>query len=196
MMRRRGFLAGTAMAAMTGLAGCSPAATQYRLEPLPGPVLGGAGLAVGVRSVNVPGYLDQNEIVKSGAAYQLSNYPNDVWADSLADMLQDVMVQDLAQRLPVATVIASGGAIGAPVGVVVEMNVLRFDPGADGDIRLDTQISVRRGEDTRHWRTVNFTRDAVPECDGPVGIVAAMSRLWGEAADQVAALLVMMDGAS
>jgi len=184
MMRRRIFLAGA-----VALAGCSPAAVDYRLQAAPGPVLGGAGLAVGVRRVSLPGYLDQSEIAKAGANYQLAQYANDVWAEPLADMLQAVMVQELAQRLPAATVIASGGAIGAPVGVVVEMNVLRFDPDPDGQMVLDVQISVRRSEDARHWRTLDFVRRALPAGDGALGDVAAMSALWGQAADQVAVLL-------
>ncbi len=181
---------------VAGLAGCSPAAAQYRLLAEPGPVLGGAGLAVGVRSISLPGYLDQNNIVSSGAGYQVARFPNDVWAESLADMLQSVMVQELAQRLPAATVIATGGAIGAPVGVVVEMNVLRFDPDQEGRIALDVQISVRRGSDARQWRTLDFARQAAASGAGAVGIVAAMSGLWGQAADQVAALLTLGGTAS
>jgi uncharacterized lipoprotein YmbA len=194
MMRRRGMLLGAVSVA--GLAGCSPAAAQYRLLAEPGPVLGGAGLAVGVRSMSLPGYLDQNSIVSSGAGYQVARFPNDVWAESLADMLQSVMVQELAQRLPAATVIATGGAIGAPVGVVVEMNVLRFDPDQEGRIALDVQISVRRGSDARQWRTLDFARQAAASGAGAVGIVAAMSGLWGQAADQVAALLTLGGTAS
>jgi uncharacterized lipoprotein YmbA len=128
-------------------------------------------------------------------AYQYATYPNDVWAEPLADMLQADMVQELAQRLPGATVIASGGAIGAPSGVAVEMNVLRFDPDPDGEIDLSVQISIRRGSGDAAYRTLAFERRLAPAEPGAVGEVAAMSALWGQAADQVAALLAM-DGAA
>jgi uncharacterized lipoprotein YmbA len=185
--------------ALLGLAlltGCSPPAQDYRLQAEPGPVVNAPGLSVGVRSVGIPGYLDQNNIGMTSKAYQYATYPNDVWAEGLADMLQAEMVQELAQRLPGATVIASGGAIGAPIGVVVEMNVLRFDPDPDGQIDLTVQISVRRGSDQRLYRTVAFERRLAPAEGGAVGVVAAMSALWGQAADQVAALLAMESAGS
>jgi len=184
-MRRRGVLAGLAA---VGLAGCSPAATDYRLAVVAGPAVGLAGVTVVVRGVNVPGYLDQDGIGKAGGAYEFASYANDVWAEPLADMLQGVMVQSLAERLPGATVLADGGAIGAPAGLVVEMNVLRFDPDAAGVVVLDVQIAVRRGTDDKVWRTVNFSR-RMPAGAGAVGIVAAMSVLWGQAADETAVLL-------
>jgi uncharacterized lipoprotein YmbA len=106
-----------------------------------------------------------------------------------------VMVQELSQRLPAATVIASGGAIGAPTHAVVEMNVLRFDPDPDGRIDLTVQISVRRGSDKRLWQTQNFTRYATPSGPDAAASVAAMSALWAQAADQVAAMLVQEDAA-
>jgi uncharacterized lipoprotein YmbA len=184
-MRRRGLLAGLAVA---GVAGCSPAATDYRLAVVAGPAVGQAGMTVVVRGVSVPGYLDQDGIGRPGGDYQFASYPNDVWAEPLADMLQGVMVQELGQRLPSATVLADGGAIGAPADVVVEMNVLRFDPDAAGKLTLDVQIAVRRGTDNKVWRTVDFSRQ-MPAGAGAVGIVAAMSALWGQAADETAGLL-------
>jgi uncharacterized lipoprotein YmbA len=145
-------------------------------------------VTVVVRSVSVPGYLDQDGIGKAGGVYEFSSYPNDVWAEPLADMLQGVMVQELSQRLPGATVLPDGGAIGAPADAVVEVNVLRFDPDAAGDVILDAQIAVRRGTGNKVWRTVDFMRQARGG-DSAVAIVAAMSALWSQAADATALLL-------
>jgi uncharacterized lipoprotein YmbA len=156
---------------------------------------GPSNAAVAVRGVNIPSYLDQNGIGRLSGAYQYATFPNDVWAEPLAEMLQAVMVQELSQRLPAATVIASGGAIGAPTQAVVEMNVLRFDPDPDGRIDLTVQISVRRGSDKRLWQTQNFTRYATPSGPDAAASVAAMSALWAQAADQVAAMLVQEDAA-
>ncbi len=179
-----------------GLAGCSAPAMDYRLQAEPGPVAGDAAVSVSVRGVNVPGFMDADGIPKPSGAYQYASWPNDVWAEPLADMLQTVMVQELGQRLPAATVVASGEAIGAPAQAAVEMNVLRFDPDADGRIDLDVQISVRRGSDNRLWKTVEFKRLAAPASAGPLAEVAAMSGLWAQAADEVAALVALQDAAS
>jgi uncharacterized lipoprotein YmbA len=169
---------------------------DYRLQAEPGPVAGQAAVTVSVRGVNIPGFLDQNGIAMQSGAYQYASWPNDVWAEPLGDMLQAVMVQELGQRLPAATVVASGGAIGAPAQAVVEMNVLRFDPDPDGRIDLDVQISVRRDSDNRLWRTVDFNRFAAPAGDGALGEVAAMSGLWAQAADAAAGLLALEDAGS
>jgi len=180
--------------AAAGLAGCSPTTMNYRLQAEPGPVLSDASPSVSVRSVSVPGYLAGTAIGRLSSAYQFASYPNDVWAEPLADMLQATMVEDLAQRLPAATVLPDGGAIGAPTGTVVEMNVLRFDPDPDGQIDLSVQISVRRGNNTRNWQTTSFTRQAPPQSNDAVGTAATMSALWSQAADQVASMLANADG--
>jgi uncharacterized lipoprotein YmbA len=186
----RGFL-GVGAAALTG---CAATPTNYyRLAAVPGPIRDGATPSIGVRSVSIPGYLDQTNIVKPGGAYSFDTYANELWAGPLADMLQAVMVQDLAQRLPQATVIGSGGAIGAPAGLLVEINVLRFDPDAGGQIALLAQIAVKSGADQNRWTTRSYAASA-PGGVFAVDNVAAMSRLWGSAADQVAAMIVQNAG--
>ena len=96
-------------------------------------------MRVGVLSISIPDDLNQNGIAYGGSGNQFDVYSNDLWAGRLADMLQDVMVQDLAQRLPQATVIGSGGSIGLPFDVIVEINVLRFDPDGTGNVVLSAQ---------------------------------------------------------
>ena len=101
--RRACLCAGTVL--LTAPAGCSssPPTRYYRLAVLPGTSHHTPPFTVSVRSVSIPGYLDQTGIAKSGGDYQFSVYGNDLWADQLANMLQSAMVQDLAQRLPEAT---------------------------------------------------------------------------------------------
>jgi uncharacterized lipoprotein YmbA len=184
MMHRRWFLLGG-----LALAGCSAPAVNYRLAAQRGPIAGQTTAAIAVRGVNIPGYLDQNGIGRLSGAYQYATYPNDVWAEPLAEMLQAVMVQDLSQRLPAATVIASGGAIGAPTQAVVEINILRFDPDPEGRVNLTMQISVRHGSDNRLWQTVNYSRVAPLAGQDAQDVVGAMSALWAQAADQIAVML-------
>jgi uncharacterized lipoprotein YmbA len=173
---------------LLAVAGCaSPQARYYRLAAVPGAARGGTGARVGVRSVGLPGYLNQSGLPMPGGAYELDSFPNDLWAGSLAPMLQAAMVQDLTQRLPADTVLADGGAIGAAPDVVVEIQVLRFEPDAAGTVTLTAQLAARPA--TSHdWRIQNFTATA-PGGTTPLGIVAAMSTLWGQAADAVAGLV-------
>jgi uncharacterized lipoprotein YmbA len=95
------------------------------------------------------------------------------------------MVQDLAQVLPDATVTASGGAVAAAPGVLVEINILRFDPDPDGQILLLAQVAVKTGPERTVCATRALQSSATPDA-GVTGIVAAMSGLWAGAAGQVA----------
>ena len=101
-------------------------------------------------------------------------------------MLQSVMVQNLAQRLPDATVLASGGAIGAPAGLLVEINLLRFDPDPSGNIQLTAQFAIRAALGQPNWQIQTFSANATPTGPTTADAVAAMSKLWAAAADQLA----------
>jgi len=170
-----------------GLAGCAtaPPTLYYRMAALPGPVHESAPVSIAVRGIGLPAYLDQTGIAKPAGAYQFAAYANALWAEPLGDMLQSVMVQDLGQVLPEATVTASGGAVSASAGVLVEINIVRFDPDPDGRILLLAQVAVKAGPERTVCATRTLQSSAAPDA-GVTGIVAAMSGLWAGAAGQVA----------
>ncbi len=187
-MHRRALLR-TAAAAVITLAGCASAPTSYyRLAVVPGPVNAGVALRIAVRSINIPGYLDQNGIAKAGASYEFSTFPNDIWAEPLDSMLQDIAVQELSQRLPSSTVLASGGSIASASDLLIELNILRFDPDSSGQLTLNVQIALKSGHDYHILTVQTFTATATPGGPDVTSTVAAMSTLWGKFADQVAVL--------
>jgi uncharacterized lipoprotein YmbA len=188
-IRRRIFLRGGSAATVVALAGCASAPTNYfRLAVIPGAVNNGPGPRIGVRSINIPGYLNQNGIAKAGGQYELSSFANDVWAEPLNSMLQDVAVQELAQRLPQAVVIGSGGSISSAADLLIEANVLRFDPDSSGLITLTVQIALKSGQDYRLLTVQTFTSSATPAGADVTNTVATMSALWAKLADQLAVL--------
>jgi uncharacterized lipoprotein YmbA len=193
-LSRRRCISNGAIAIAAALSGCrSPPAHYYRLLSSPGPVLESRPIRVGVRSINIPDDLDQNGIAHGGSGNQFEVYGNDLWAGRLAYMLQDVMVQNLAQRLPQATVIGSGGSIDLPFDVIVEINVLRFDPDGTDDVVLSAQVSVK----SEHGHGFQITRSSAEkvrvEQNVAPDFVAAMNRLWAATADQIAAMIVEAD---
>ena len=141
-----------------------------------------------VRSIGIPGYLDQNGIVKTSSAYEFDTYANQLWAEPLAVMLQAVMVQNLAQMLPAATVLVSGGAIDAAPQILVEINVQKFDPDGAGSLVLLAQVAIKDGATHAllHAQTLRLT--AQPGL-GVTAMVAAMSQVWGQAAEQIAGMV-------
>jgi uncharacterized lipoprotein YmbA len=182
---RRFMLLGAATLALAGCAS-SPPTQYYKLAALPGPARNGITPRISVRSIEIPGYLDQTGIARPTGNYQFSSSANALWAQPLATMLQTVMVQNLAQRLPDATIIASGGAIGAPTDILVEINLLRFDPDPSGDIQLTAQFAIRAATGQPNWQIQTFSANAAPSGPNTADTVAAMSKLWAAAADQLA----------
>lgn len=182
---RRRLLKLTPGIALAGMAGCASAPTQYyRLSALPGPVLNTAPQSIRIRNISVPGYLDQNNIARAGADYQFDSYPNAVWADELNNMLQSTLVENLTQRLPQATVTGSG-SIGAPVGLLVEINVLRFDPDPSGSITLIAQAALKN-PDGSFRLTKTIQSSAAPATPDAAGTAAAMCALWAGFANMIA----------
>jgi uncharacterized lipoprotein YmbA len=149
-----------------------------------------------VRSISIPGYLDRQGIVKRAGDFSLDIHTNDIWAEPLADMLQATLVQDLGQRMPGTTVIGSGGSIGASANLIVETNVMRFDPNPDGTLTLQAQVAVRDGNSLQIVVTRTITENGPAHEPVVANIVASMSTLWGAAADDVAALLVRTSAGS
>jgi uncharacterized protein len=171
--------------ALAGLAGCASQPTQYyRLSVLPGPILNTPPQSIRIRNISIPGYLDQNNIAKPGWAYQFDSYQNALWADGLANMLQSTLLEDLTQRLPQVTV-TGNGAIGAPAGLLVEINVLRFDPDPSGSIILIAQIALKNADGSFRLTKTNQS-SAMPATSDAAGIAAAMSALWADLANEIA----------
>ncbi|WP_297489727.1 membrane integrity-associated transporter subunit PqiC [Acidocella sp.] len=184
-MRRR-FL----LASPLALAACSsPVVHEYRLAAVPGSVRGGSGLRIVVRDIGLAGELAQPGLPRPGGPYTADSFANDVWASPLPDLLQEAMVQNLAQRLPGDIVLAGNSAIGVTPDIYVEINVLAFTPDATGNITLQAQLSTRHGQAAaKDWQLRNFTASA-PGGMLPAAIAAAMSTLWGQAADIVACMI-------
>jgi uncharacterized lipoprotein YmbA len=182
-MRRRAVILGT-----MALAGCASAPVHnYQLAPVAGAIRGGTGLRIVVRNVTIPAALSQAGVPKPGGTYDANSFANDVWAAPLAGLLQTAMVQNLAQRLPGDSVLAGGGSIGVAPDFYVEINVLAFSPDPTGNIALQAQLATRHAQ-TLDWQLRNFAANAAGGAM-PEGIAAAMSTLWGQAADAVAEMV-------
>ena len=196
IIQRRQFLRllGVAPVGVMGLgalAGCSsPNPNYYRLGASSGPTVSGGPPTVEVRSISIPGYLDRQGIVKRAGDFSLDIHSNDIWAEPLADMLQATLVQDLAQRMPGTTVIGSGGSIGASPNLIIETNVLRFDPNPDGTLTLQVQVALRNGQSLQIVVTRTIQESGPANEPVVANIVSSMSMLWGEAASDMANLLV------
>ncbi len=187
---RRYLLCTGAVLAPTLLSGCASSPTHYyRLAALSGPVNNSTTITIRIRNVNLPNYLRQEDIAKPGGAYQYISFTNDAWAAPLGDMLQNITVQELGQRLPACVVLSSSGAIAVPADVLIEINVIRFDPDGSNEITLTIQIAIKSGQDLTLWLLRTFINTSSLAGQDAASIVATMSTLWARAMDQLAPLI-------
>jgi hypothetical protein len=184
-------LAALALALALALVGCarSPTPDFYTLALVAGAEQSLALRSIELRRIGLAGYLDRPDIVRSAAGYRLELAANDRWGEPLGGMLARVLAEDLLQRLPGVAVFDETGAISARPDRVVEIDIQRFDAGADGAIVLLAEVAVRAGEasGTGGARTVRLT--ARPSGPGTAAQVAAMSAVLGQLADAVVAML-------
>lgn len=170
------------------LVGCTPVAIHsWRIAAIPGPVQGGDGTRISVRSIGLPSALNQPGVPEPGPANTANSFVNDLWAAPLAAMLQTSMVENLAQRLPADMILADGGAIGATPDKFVEIQVLGFSPDATGTVTLQAQLAIRPFN-SQDWTLKSF-QASMPGGLTAETITACMSQLWGQAANQIAMML-------
>jgi uncharacterized lipoprotein YmbA len=191
-MRRRSLLAvpGALLLAPLLLAGCaSPDPAIYTLRAVPGTAQGGGPVAIKLARPGLAGYLDRPEIVRDSASSQLTLRSGERWGEPLGDMIGRVLALDLSQRLPGSSVFTEAGTISVDPSATVEMDVQRFDLDASGVVVLLAQVAVEQGRQHDPSATRSLRLTAQPAGPSTPELVAAMSQVLGDLADQLAALL-------
>ena len=169
------------------LAACSsPDPTYYTLQPVPGTAMPAAPASIEVRRPGLAGYLDRSDVVLKNAGYTLAVNSQLRWGEPLGDMIGRVLTQDLSQRLPGTSVFAQSGAISAEPQLRVEVDILNFDADASGAVVLTAEVAVERGTTHQPLATRHVSLTAQPGGPGAANLVASMSGLLGQLADQVA----------
>jgi uncharacterized protein len=181
-----------AAALLVGLAACtSPDPVLYTIATAPGPVQPSGPKVVLVQQIATAHFLERSQIVRSSENYRLDVMSNDWWGEPLAPMLNRVLVEELAQRLPQSTVIADNGAVTARPDATVEINILRLDEDAAGNLVLQAQVGVRAtGQAQPMLRSFRLSQP--PPAPGVPGEVAAISTAVGRLADGIAPMLAAL----
>ncbi len=181
--RRVGILA---LLALLPLAGCgSSDPDYYTLRPWPGQAQGGGPLTLKLRTPGVASSLDRDYIVRSDEGYKLKLAHDAAWSEPLADMIGQTLAQDLQQRLPGTTVFTQAGAISTEAQAVLELDVSRFAQDPAGNVEIAATLSVARPDG---GLAASHALHLVTAPDGPGldALVAALSRLLGQVADEAA----------
>lgn len=167
------------------LCGCgsSPKTQFFALDPVNGTHMG-QGRPIQVAAVHIPADLDREEIVREKAPGQLDMDSPNRWGAPFDEMVQRTLTQDLARRLPQKDVIFPNEP--APPGTLkLVVDILSFGGDPSGQVKFDGSWSlVPQGSDQAVLdRHIQLTGSAGGD---PASQVAAMSKILGELADQIA----------
>jgi uncharacterized lipoprotein YmbA len=176
------------------LAGCgsSPATAYYALAAVSGSMRQAALGTLEVRRPGIAGYLDRAEILTQWDGQRLQLAQNACWGEPLASMIGRVLAEDLTERLRGTIVFSASSDLSIPAATVIELAIWKFDLGPDGYVHLNALSSVR-GAGQPAARAI--TLQARPATTDPNAVVATMSSLLGQLADEIAnALTARADG--
>jgi hypothetical protein len=186
------------------LAGCSGSAKDTRLYVL-SPVAAAAPsspaageVAVVVGSVRLPLYLDRSQIVTRSGEHRLEFAEFDLWGGSLRQDLARVLAENLAGLLGSQRVVTAPHGLHAPTAVRVEVEVLGFERGPDGRVRLSARWWLARGAAAAPLggtRASELLGAPLGDAAGYDAVVASMSQVYAEFARAIAQS-IRADGAA
>lgn len=167
--------------------GTSPPTRFYALEPTAAETAVPAAprTPIKVDAVHIPSLLDRRTMVRGESHYQLSLSSQERWGADFGDMVRRVLTEDLENRLPAGSVVSPNTPAPQEArGLVVD--ILAFEPNASGAVTLEAEWTLLQGSPAQPLlqRNVHLSE---PANGSAAGQAAAMSRLIGRLADQIAA---------
>lgn len=164
----------------------SPEPQFYTLFPDRGSTRASGPMEVQLRRPGLPSYLDRPQIVRHEQRGQLEFSGAARWAAPLEDMVGGILAQNLAQRLPEASVYTESGAISSSPDAVVEIEIQRFELSEHGSIELVAQVAVHWPKTLAEPRFQRYASSRSPSDRSTLQLVAQMSELLAELANDIA----------
>jgi uncharacterized protein len=163
---------------LTALSQAEEIATQRVSSP--------AGISIGIGPISFPGYLDRQEIVTRVAQNQIGVSENDRWAEPLDENFARVLAQNLSVLLRTERINIYPWPIDKKPNYQVEIEVLRFEANAAGDVQLLARWAVR---DTNKKNSIQYrdSRISYPaRTKSTEASVAALSEALGALSREIA----------
>ena len=170
-------------------AGCATQKTRfYVLSPLDS----GAGLvnethekgslSVEIASLRLPRYLERSQIVTRTGQNRLERAKFHQWGESLQKNMIRVLARNLSRLLATPEIAVSPHRPPAPPDFRIELEVMQFERGSDGQVRLSAQWRLSGGRD-RKTLTTQITELETAVVEGGEDFdhtISAMTTLFGE----------------
>ena len=142
---------------------------------------------VRVAAVHIPAALDRQQIVRESAPGKVEISDRHRWDAPLDQMVSNVLTQDLLRRLPRGAVVLPQEPATPDTRAIV-LDILRFEPDAGGTVTLTGAWSLLPAASDTPLLTRRVALSEPAPADY-AGEVAAMSRLLGKLADEIAQAL-------
>ncbi|WP_414696412.1 PqiC family protein [Paraburkholderia sp.] len=140
-------------------------------------------------AVHIPAELDRLEVVTQPSPNRLAIDGTDRWGAPLAQMMRRTLAQDLMTRLPSGAFIVPD-APAPPDTRTLVVTVLDSQADASGTLTLQAAWTLLAGRPARAILTQQATlTSAMTARDAPAQ-AAALSRILGQLADQIATRIV------
>lgn len=188
-----------AVASLALLCGCSsaPATRYYVLSPtaqMPAHRAQAlvdreaAAVAVVIKDVRLPQYLDRSQIVTRGSDHRLQIAEYEQWAGNLREDMTRVLAENLGRLLESDRVVAAPHNLRLQPDYRVEVEVLRFEREPGGRVGLSARWWLTRGSDASLLASPAETLFGAPLGEGASfeAMVASMSAVYGELAQAIA----------
>ena len=192
MSRARPRLAGAflLLAGCMGLGRRSDPTKFFTLTPLPGSAGSehagdSAPLSLGLGPILLPGYLDRAQLVTRVGPSEVRFAPFDRWAEPLAESFGRTLQQDLLGVLGAQRVVLYPWSPSTRFDFRVALEVLRFEPTAEGGAELAARWGVRDGTGTTLLVTRESRLTAPAAGRDTAAAVAAMSQTLAELSAEI-----------
>jgi uncharacterized protein len=179
----------TTIAACTVLAPRPDPSRFFVLTPLsdPAPAVPGEHVgSLGVGPVRLPGYLDRPEMVTRVEPNEVRPAVFDFWAGSLSRQFEMILAQNLQTLVHADRVQLYPWWGGKAPELVVEVDVDRFEPSADGRAELVARWRIRKGSALDTLRAGDSTFTTTTTGGDPQATATALSGLLGDFSRELA----------
>ena len=179
--------------ALASLAACTIFAPRpdssrfFTLTPIGGAESASGALrdrTLGIGPITLPNYLDRPELVTRVGPNEVRNATFDYWAGSLQKQFASTLAQNLQTLLGPSAIVTSPWYPGSPPDVSVEVDVVEFERGPDGEARLVARWRLSKAGKDAHAAEARLTR---PTTEDPASTVAALSELLAQFSRDIAA---------
>ena len=111
------------------------------------------GPTIGLGPITLPDYLDRPQIVSRASDSRLALSNEHRWAEPLAASFSRALLAHLEQALPTQDIVLHPWRSALDIARQVQIEVTRFERGADGAFRLGARWSVRAAGNNTHSGT-------------------------------------------